>query len=118
MKLHTLVWSALAAISMPAIAAVPAEEAKQLGTTLTEFGAVKAGNKEGTIPAYTGGLTKAPAGYKADSGFWVDPYKDEKPLFRIDAKNAAQYADKLSEGQKMLMKKHASYYIDVYPSHR
>jgi hypothetical protein len=119
MKLHTLVWSALAAISMPAIAAVTAEEAKQLGTTLTEFGAIKAGNKEGTIPAYTGGLTKAPAGYKADSGFWVDPYKDEKPLFRIDAKNAAQYADKLSEGQKMLMKKHpTTYYIDVYPSHR
>jgi hypothetical protein len=38
-------------------AAASAEEAKQLGTTLTLFGAEKAGNKEGTIPEYTGGLT-------------------------------------------------------------
>lgn len=114
---YTVLCAALAAL--PLHAAVTAEEAKQLGTTLTDFGAIKAGNKEGTIPAYTGGLTKAPPGYKAGSGFWVDPYKDEKPLFRIDAKNAAQYADKLSEGQKALLKKHpTTYYIDIYPSHR
>ena len=44
------------------LAAVSADEAKQLGTTLTEFGAEKAGNKDGSIPAYTGGLDKV-AGY-------------------------------------------------------
>ena len=32
-----------------------ADEAKQLGTTLTPVGAEKAGNKDGTIPEYTGG---------------------------------------------------------------
>ena len=37
--------------------AVTAEEARQLGTTLTPVGAEKAGNREGTIPEYTGGLT-------------------------------------------------------------
>src|SRR3546814_18817730 len=42
----------------------------------------------------------------------------EKPLFRIDAKNVDQYGDKLSEGQKALIKKYPTYYIDVYPSHR
>ena len=36
-------------------AAVSADEAKQLGTTLTAIGAEKAANKDGTIPAYTGG---------------------------------------------------------------
>ncbi len=118
MKLPTVILAAIAVISAPAFAATSAEEAKQLGTTLTEFGAIKAGNKEGTIPAYTGGLIKAPAGYKPDSGFWADPYKDEKPLFRIDAKNAGQYADQLSEGQKVLLKKYPTYYIDIYPSHR
>ncbi len=46
-------------------AAVTAEEAKKLGTTLTPIGAEKAGNKAGTIPAYTGGLTTPPAGFKA-----------------------------------------------------
>ena len=34
-----------------ALAAVSADEAKQLGTTLTAVGAEKAGNKDGTIPA-------------------------------------------------------------------
>ncbi len=36
-----------------ASAAVSADEAKQLGTTLTPVGAEKAANKEGTIPEWT-----------------------------------------------------------------
>ena len=36
-------------------AAVTAQEAEQLKTTLTPLGAEKAGNKEGTIPAWDGG---------------------------------------------------------------
>ena len=47
-----------------AFAAVSADEAKQLGTTLTAVGAEKAGNKDGTIPEYTGGI-KPPADFKA-----------------------------------------------------
>ena len=43
-------------------AAVSAEEARQLGTTLTAVGAEKAGNKDGSIPAWTGGLSTAPPG--------------------------------------------------------
>jgi hypothetical protein len=85
---------------------------------LTEFGAIKAGNAEGTIPPYTGGYADTPAGFKPDSGFWVDPYKDDKPLFRIDAKNMAQYADKLSDGQKQLLKTFPTFYLDIYPSRR
>ncbi len=99
-------------------AAVSAEEAKALGTTLTEMGAIKAGNKEGTIPAYTGGLTKAPADFKPGSGVWADPFPNEKPLYRINAANLAQHADKLSESQKYLIKTYPTYYIDVYPTHR
>src|SRR5262245_49512754 len=101
-----------------AFAAVSAEEAKQLGTTLTVFGAEKAGNKDGTIPAYTGGLTTPPAGFNKASGIRPDPYADEKPVFSIDAKNMDQHADKLTEGTKALMKKFPSYRIDVYPTHR
>ena len=119
--IHTkhLAMALLAGASLQAVAAVSAEEAKQLGTTLTEFGAIKAGNADGSIPPYTGGLTKAPPGFKPGSGFWVDPYKDDKPLYRIDAKNMDKYADKLSDGQKALLKKNPStYYIDVYPTRR
>jgi Protein of unknown function (DUF1329) len=120
MKLNSLSLAAVLSLvsSTAAFAAVSADEAKQLGTTLTEFGAVKAGNTDGSIPAYTGGLTKAPAGFKPDSGVWIDPFKDEKPILRIDAKNADQHADKLTEGQKYLLKKHPGYYLNVYKSHR
>jgi hypothetical protein len=118
MKIRNFVWAAAAVFSSHAMAAVTAEEAKQLGATLTKYGAIQAGNKEGTIPEYTGGLTKAPADFKPDSGFWADPFKDEKPLLRIDGKNYQQHADKLSEGQKELLKKYPSFYMDIYPSHR
>ena len=108
----------IALMSMATYTLAAGGDASELGKNLTPFGAIKAGNAEGTIPAYDGGLTKAPAGFVPDSGFWVDPFKDEKPLFRIDAKNVDQYADKLSEGQKTLIKKYPTYYIDIYPSHR
>jgi hypothetical protein len=47
----TLIAIAAASLCSGALAAVSAEEAKQLGTTLTPIGVEKAGNKDGTIPA-------------------------------------------------------------------
>lgn len=98
--------------------AVSAEEAKKLGTTLTAVGAEKAGNADGSIPAYTGGLATPPASFKKGSGVRPDPFADEKPLFSINAKNMEQYAKQLTEGTKTLMKKYPSYRIDVYKTHR
>jgi hypothetical protein len=118
MKRHFLLSVALMGFTGISWAAVSPEEAKELGNSLTEWGAIKAGNAEGTIPAYEGGLREAPADFKPDSGFWTDPFRNENPLFRIDSKNMDQYADKLSDGQKLLMKKYPEYYMDVYPSHR
>ena len=48
-----------ASFGSAAQAAVSADEAKALGTNLTAIGAEKAANKDGTIPAYTGGMTTA-----------------------------------------------------------
>jgi len=118
MKINSIVYCALISLAMPAVAAVSDQEAKQLGTTLTPFGAVKAGNASGTIPPYTGGITKPPASFKPGSGFWTDPFKDEKPLFRIDSKNMDKYAGSLSEGQKQVLQKFPGYYLDIYPTHR
>lgn len=115
-KLMAAVVASLCATS--AWAAVSPEEAKQLGTTLTATGAEKAGNKDGSIPVYTGGLTAPPPGFKPGDGIRPDPFAGEKPLFSIDAKNMNQYADKLTEGTKALMKRFPDYRIDVYPSHR
>ncbi|MGI4983144.1 MAG: DUF1329 domain-containing protein, partial [Janthinobacterium lividum] len=44
---------------------VSAAEAAKLGTTLTPVGAERAGNADGSIPAWTGGLLTMPAGVTA-----------------------------------------------------
>lgn len=120
MRFKLTLVAAVSAAMLPwaAAAAVSADEAKALGTTLTPIGAEKAASKDGQIPAYTGGLTQAPAGYKAGDGIRPNPFAGEKPTLSIDAKNMAQYGDKLTEGAKALMKAYPSFRIDVYPTHR
>lgn len=108
----------LASLSLLTLAAVSEEEASQLNGNLTLFGAIQAGNKEGTIPPYTGGLVDAPANFKPDSGHWINPYANERPILKITAENLDEYADKLSEGQKHLLKNRPGYYMNIYPSHR
>jgi hypothetical protein len=119
MTLHrTLLAMALGTAFAPAGAAVPAEESAKLKTELTPFGAEKAGNNEGTIPAWTGGYATPIPGDKP-GGRRGDPFKDETPLFTITAGNADQYADRLSDGQKAMLKKYPdTYRIDVYKTHR
>ncbi len=102
-----------------ATAGVSPEEAARLKTTLTPFGAEKAGNADGTIPEWTGGLSKIPAGINYQPGqYYPDPFKDDKPLYSITAKNLAQYADKVTPGQQALLKKYPDYRLDVYRTRR
>ncbi len=108
---------ALAVAWGSASAAASEQEAARLGKDLTPVGAEKAGNKDGTIPAWTGGITKAPAGWKP-SDPRVDPYKDDKVLFSIDASNVDKYKDRLSEGQQTLIRTLKGYRMDVYPTRR
>src|SRR5262245_49329113 len=114
----TLIAAAIAALCTPAFAAVSADEAKQLGTTLTAVGAEKAANKDGTIPEYTGGMTAAPSGYQKGSGIRPSPFPDEKPRLTITGKDAAANADKLTEGTKELLKRYPTMRLDIYPTHR
>lgn len=100
-----------------ALAGVSPEEAATLKTTLTPLGAERAGNADGSIPAWDGGYTSVPPGYKSGDPR-PDFFASEKPVIQITKANLAQYADKLTDGDKLLLEKHASYRIDVYPSHR
>jgi len=56
-----------------ATAAVTAEQAAQLKTSLTPLGGEKAGNQEGTIPAWDGGLTTVGSGFQ-NGGRRPDPF--------------------------------------------
>ena len=117
LQLQLIAGACCVLFSASVLAALSAAEADSLGKTLTPSGAEKSGNKEGTIPAWTGGLTKPPAGWTAEQGY-IDPFADEKPTLTINAANADQYKDKLSAGQMALLKKYPQFTMPIYPSHR
>ncbi|NDY90260.1 DUF1329 domain-containing protein [Ideonella livida] len=110
--------AALLLAQTAALAAVSAEEAARLKSDLTPLGAERAGNKDGTIPAWTGGYTTPTPGFK-NGGKRPDPFAAEKPLYQVTAANAGQHADKLTEGVKAMLKKYPeSFRLNVYKTHR
>ena len=112
----------LGMVAGAAQAKVSAAEAAKLGTTLTCTGAEKAGNADGSIPAFSGKWLGAPDGvsYKNNVGQHIaDPYASEQPKFVITAANMAQYAAFLTDGQEKMFKKYPNTFkIPVYPTHR
>ncbi|AIO33238.1 hypothetical protein DM39_1988 [Burkholderia cenocepacia] len=104
-------------VSATAGAAVSTQEAAQLKTTLTPFGAIRAANADGTIPAWTGDALKPPPSHTPGS-VGPAPFADEKPLFQITAANMEKYADKLTEATKYMLKAYPEFRLDVYPTHR
>jgi len=107
----------LLALSAPAAAAISAAEAARLGQDLTPVGGEVAGNAEGSIPAYTGGLESPPAGWTATQGY-INPFADESPLFTITANNMEEYREKLTPGMQALLQKYPQFKMPVYPTHR
>ena len=104
---------ALCGSAAGSIAAVSAEEASKLKSELMPLGGERAGNKDGSIPNWEGGYTGSHGGPR------VDPFKDDKPLFSINAKNMAQYDAKLTDGLKALLKKYPdTFRLDVFKTRR
>jgi hypothetical protein len=114
---HTLIACALACVAGTALAGLPTADVERLGKDLTPTGAEKAGNKDGTIPQWEGGMAKAPAGFDAKNGY-ADPFASEAPLYTITAANMAQHKDKLAPGQMEMLKRYPSYKMNVYKTHR
>ena len=97
-------------------AELTAEELARLGNDLTPMGAEKAGNADGTIPAWTGGMTGPPAGITGEHH--PDPFDSDPVEFTITAQNMAQYADKLTEGHKAMLKTYDTFKMNVYQTRR
>lgn len=100
-----------------AAAQPPSAEIARLGKDLTPVGAEKGGNKDASIPAWTGGDMNAPGGWKPGQPR-PNPYAQEKPLFSIDASNVDQHKERLSPGQIEVIKTFKGHRLDVYPTHR
>ncbi len=110
----------LCAMTLAAEAAVPEDVAARLGEDLTPMGSEKAGNADGTIPAWTGGLTGIPdtVSFDPESELHPNPFPEDRPLFTITPANMAEHADKLTEGYTALLKTYPDYSMPVYPSRR
>src|SRR5690554_1005202 len=108
----------LSSAVLTANAAVSEEEAAKLGNELTPMGAIRAGNAEGTIPAWGGGFTDVPADFKQGDRS-VDPFADDEPLYTITAENLDEYRDKLADGVIEMFNAHPdTFKMHVYPTRR
>ncbi|MBU2072631.1 MAG: DUF1329 domain-containing protein [Gammaproteobacteria bacterium] len=119
MKKLTLLTSAMALVLSCSVAAkVTQEQANRLGNDLTPLGAEKAANADGSIPAWTGGITAAPAGYTPGMHH-LNPFADDKVLFTIDKSNVEQYKSLLSPGQINLFELYPdTFKMNVYQTRR
>ncbi len=114
----SLLWTAaMAVLAAPACAAVSAQEAAALHGALTPVGAERAGNADGSIPPWTGGITAGPPAY-TEGAPRADLFPGERPLFSITAANAPHYAGRLPEGATALFRAMPDFRMDIYPSHR
>ncbi|MBQ4891000.1 DUF1329 domain-containing protein [Shewanella sp. MMG014] len=118
-KLTILSAAVIMAFSAPAaMAKVSEAEAAKLGNELTPVGAVKAGNADGSIPAWDNGITSPVAGYEKGMHH-PDPFPSDKILFTITNANKAQYAEFLTPGQNKLFELYPdTYKMNVYETRR
>ncbi len=118
------VWWVAAAgllLSGAAVAKVPPEEADRLGTDLTPLGGERAGNEDGTIPEWDGGmkLERIPPPAQRRWPEKYPGYGDEDMLFAITAANMDEYRDQLSIGHQTMLERYPdTYKLPVYPSQR
>ncbi|SEH89004.1 Protein of unknown function [Rheinheimera pacifica] len=119
MKKLTLISSAIALVLSCSVAAkITPEQAARLGNDLTPLGAEKAGNADGSIPAWNGGITAAPAGYTAGMHH-PNPFADDKILLTIDKSNLDQHKNLLSPGQIKLFEIYPdTYKMNIYQTRR
>lgn len=110
----------MASFGATAIAKTTPEEAAKLGgDVLGPMGGEVAGNADGTIPPWTGGLKGIPANVTYKVGdFHPDPFADDPVLFQITPSNYAQYQDKLVAGQVAMLNKYPTYSMNVYKTRR
>jgi hypothetical protein len=108
----------MALLSTATLAKVSPAEVAKLNNELTPMGAVRGANKDGSIPAWNGGITSAPAGYTVGDHH-LDPFSTDNVEYTITAANVAQYKAMLTPGQVKLFETYPdTYKMNVYQSRR
>jgi len=118
MNTHLIRFFSLAtALTTVGLAAVSESDAARLGQDLTPLGAERAGNADGSIPAWDGGITTPPTNYKVGDHH-PDPYASDQALHTITAQNLGEYVDTVTAGHAALLQAYPDYKLVVYPTHR
>lgn len=119
MKKITLLSLAVSiAFSSATFAKVDEQQVKRLSNELTPMGAERGANADGSIPAWTGGITSVPAGYTPGMHH-LDPYPQDKIEFTITSANVEQYKAQLTPGQIKLFQTYPdTYKMNVYQTRR
>ena len=108
----------MALLSTATLAKVSPAEVAKLNNELTPMGAVRGANNDGSIPAWNGGITSAPAGYTVGDHH-IDPFSTDNVEYTITAANVAQYKAMLTPGQVKLFETYPdTYKMNVYQSRR
>ena len=101
-----------------ALSKVTGAEAQRLNDELTPVGAERAGNRSGSIPAWTGGLSTPPDGWR-DGQVEIDPFPEDEALFVITSDNLELYRNKLSDGHIAMLEKYGpDFFMPVYQTRR
>ncbi len=91
-----------------------ATDADRLGKDLTPIGAIRAGNKDNSIPMWQADKFTAKQHQQ-----WLQDIEKEKPLYTITSNNHKKYEGMLSDGLKNFFENHPNtFYMPVYKSHR
>ncbi len=86
---------------------------------LTPIGAEASANADGSIPAWTGGLSRADWPEGAGPGQRLrDPFPGDRPQFTITAANQSRYRERLSPGHRAMFARYPTYSMPVYPTRR
>ncbi|WP_286235756.1 DUF1329 domain-containing protein [Thalassotalea sediminis] len=119
MKKTTLLSLAVSlAFATSAQAKVDEQQVKKLSNELTPFGAVRGASADGSIPAWNGGITTPPSGYKPGMHH-PDPFPQDKILYTVTAENIDKYKDILTPGQVKLFETYPSTFkMNVYQTRR
>ena len=117
---RVLTASAVAALmTLPTLSSVAARDVSQLGVSLTPMGAEKAGNADGSIPAWEGGLLMGRPAAGRERAPSEYPTSSDKPLFTVTSANLDQHREMLTPGALALFAKFPdSYKMPVYPTRR
>lgn len=104
-------------ISIASLLSAALAGANPLQDKLNPLGGERSGNADGSIPAWTGTIGEVSSEKVGDIPVAV--YGSDQPLYKVNANNMADYADKLTPGTQALLKKYPdSFYLNVYPTRR